>query len=881
MKLEYLVVFLLLSTLFMITSFPVADSATSVPVGIASTGSYSWGGEYTVNTSLVSGYNLIQTIDDEGNATLQLNAILVVNTVSSTQTFLLQNEIRFKGEYFQDVDRVINITSGSNYIRAVGKGSIKGNVYCYKGIKGVISLPLLSVINISIGKVNGNILIQFNNSNIGGILDQVRLQISSLSSYIYVNDSRTPSGYYYDVEMVWGGTGGAIINFLDLNDTMALYYLNRGVLIAFPSVINYGLNTLDRAIGLGVSLLGNGNADVTTSSSYTPGYLTNCFMPSGPGFEIVRVVNSEQYYVNGKTFSGNNTFAFSSPFLLNVSISKTVRDYTLYTYYLKVFYLNNKTYNLFPGNSSFTYIPFLREIVYTVNETLYYVRTPTPLLGYINGILRNITSGFYLKGTNITFIPEQVRNLTYDERVALIPIPSSLILTSPVNVTVGSELQYYIEVISPIPLYAIYNGNNISLISGWYNNGSVLTIQNISYYVTSNERYVISRVLPTTSFSVEAPLVVNISVVKQVFVRFLPYKYIQAKVNGELENISNGWYNLDTTIVIDPGIYTFNATRVIVNSTVDILIQRPINITIPEKVLFKVTFQYPLNVLYNGTEIKADSLWVYNDSTVTIEKGYVSLGNGERIYVLTPLQLVVTSPLTPKIKFVIQYYVNVSKQIPAYINGTLGTLVSGWYNSNTTINIVNISLIANDIREVVIAYPSYFLVNKPILVIVSVTYQDYVNVSSEIKPYAIINGNETVFKSGWYNNNTIVRILSYTSYSSEYKPNPMLVIITHPANIIVNWNIYYSVTINNVTQWYENGTVLRVALHLPFYERAELIGTENVSVEKSLLVNQPLIEHVRIFIDYNSFIFPTLLVILALILSLFAKRAKEFYEAQQ
>ena len=101
------------------------------------------------------------------------------------------------------------------------------------------------------------------------------------------------------------------------------------------------------------------------------------------------------------------------------------------------------------------------------------------------------------------------------------------------NVTIGNEriiltkvvesqnsviayytLQYYVNVNSPFPLEA----NNETLTSGWYNAGITFHIENTSYYLSKNVRYVITSISPSLTFTLNSPTNIGVNVTKQFLV---------------------------------------------------------------------------------------------------------------------------------------------------------------------------------------------------------------------------------------------------------------------------------------------------------------------------------------------------------------------------
>lgn len=73
---------------------------------------------------------------------------------------------------------------------------------------------------------------------------------------------------------------------------------------------------------------------------------------------------------------------------------------------------------------------------------------------------------------------------------------------------------YYINVLSPVPLYAFIDGKNETLTSGWYNANTTINLENVTYYPVSGERYVITSITPTTTLTVNSPISVSVKAIK-------------------------------------------------------------------------------------------------------------------------------------------------------------------------------------------------------------------------------------------------------------------------------------------------------------------------------------------------------------------------------
>jgi len=192
------------------------------------------------------------------------------------------------------------------------------------------------------------------------------------------------------------------------------------------------------------------------------------------------------------------------------------------------------------------------------------------------------------------------------------------------NVTAVYYNQFYVNVNSPIKLYAKVSNSNISFVSGWYNYSEAINVENISYYITNTERILIIKMVPS-----------NFIIVNN-YTQFYAYPIIQFYVN--------------------------------------------------------ISQNIPLKALVNGTETILTSNWYNNGTRVLIENSTYTM-NFVRFLVLAvyPYNFIVNRSINVHLSLLKQYYVTVNSGVPleAYINSTKEPITSGWYNSGTTIDVIN------------------------------------------------------------------------------------------------------------------------------------------------------------------------------------------------
>lgn len=316
-------------------------------------------------------------------------------------------------------------------------------------------------------------------------------------------------------------------------------------------------------------------------------------------------LNSEVpfYYINGTKYYTNETYQVCVPAIICIPNNLTV---DLTRYLLKCVKICNLTLpdKLILGCGCY-------NITASYNIQ-YYLSVPFNLTGYVNGEKTIISSGWYNAGEVI-----QIENTTYYpckfERYVIISVlPSmSIIVNSPINVTVSYITQFYVNVTSRIPVYAEINGTNETFVSGWYNKGSNILIENIAYYSCPFTRFILISVNPATSFTLDSHMVITVNWLEQFYVS-VNYETV-AIINCHNLTLKSGYYNDGTIIKINQYQYINSTKRLLIllisPKNYCIFVNSPINIT-----LSKMLQYYVCIVLPNGT-IKG---WFNANSTITL-----------------------------------------------------------------------------------------------------------------------------------------------------------------------------------------------------------------------------------------------------------------------
>ncbi|AWR96121.1 hypothetical protein DFR86_00190 [Acidianus sulfidivorans JP7] len=443
-------------------------------------------------------------------------------------------------------------------------------------------------------------------------------------------------------------------------------------------------------------------------------------------------------------------------------------------------------------------------------------------------------------------------------------------VTLPTTITATYYLQYYVTVNSPIPVYALINGENVTLSSNWYNAGTTIDVENLTYYVSSTTRDVITGISPSSSITINSPVTITVNTITQYYVTVNSTIPVYAIENGQNVTLSSNWFNAGTTIHVENlTYYPSQGTRYVITSispSMTFTVNSPIEVNVHTLLQYYVTVNssIPVYALINGSNSSIVSNWFNAGTTIHVENltYYPSMQSRYVIINISPSSNIkLNSPTSIIVKIVLQYYVTVVSPIPVYaiINGENVTLSSNWYNASTAIHVENLTYyISSTAREVItnISPSSSITINSPIKVEVSVIKQYYVNVNSIIPVKAYVNGSLVYLNSSWINKGTFISIMNYTYYANSQERYIILNIT--PQSFIVNKPItvrtltvrQYLVTINGVSNWYNQGSKVLLSASVPIYDVGKFVGTYNVPPGSNITVNSPVVEKLVLSPNY-------------------------------
>ncbi|MEM4115827.1 MAG: hypothetical protein QXP59_07480 [Saccharolobus sp.] len=495
------------------------------------------------------------------------------------------------------------------------------------------------------------------------------------------------------------------------------------------------------------------------------------------------------------------------------------------------------------------------EVLRSGNLTLYYqlqyyVNVNIKVNSSVNNMPFNLTSGWYNGSSNIS-----ISNYTYynnKSRLYIISVYPSFQFTlkGPVNISIIYVLQYYVELVSSLPVFGSINGTNTTISSNWFNANTIIQIYNKTFYPNNVTRITITKISPSNIIIVNKSYTVFIKSLVQYFVKIISPIRVFALINGSNTTLSSNWYNANTSIQVE------NITYYGLNDEYRYLIVNILpsqNIIIKNPIIIKIIAvkQYPIHVispitvfaLINGTnETLPSFFWINSGTQINIENITYYINNTSRLIItnISPYSsFVVNNPINISITTLSQYFLNISSNrlVYAYVNGKNVTLNSNWYDNGTEIIIYRIWYFNSTERQYLVSISvngkniaqNVIIINQPIFLRLSYVIQYYINLTSNIPVKAIVNTSLVTFKPNWYDEGTPIMFLNYTYYVTNdtryiiLSITPMNFTVNHSLNVIVkdmeeflvkaNNPVIFIInneSINTSEVWVPNGEIIQV-----------------------------------------------------------------------
>jgi|GEM_PF-5069794 len=269
---------------------------------------------------------------DAYSASIQLNAMVVFEVSGITYVYWTQNVATIDSQTMM-VSFSNNVWNASDFNTSMYTSSITGNGQVYTSSTGVgfyeygygISVPLSTnypiVFRMQVGATNGEPSVAFGftvNNQTPVTYDTVAFPFAhSPFEYgpLYLVDGRTytPSGLFFDAELIMGGPGNGASTIADdtLDTEMTIQYVNGHNLETPANEFNYGSDTAETISGVVDQSVPTGDVDVATQT-YGAGSLVQLYDVSG----LVRLnisgpgLNSGTVLLNSSSYGGTVVGAF-------------------------------------------------------------------------------------------------------------------------------------------------------------------------------------------------------------------------------------------------------------------------------------------------------------------------------------------------------------------------------------------------------------------------------------------------------------------------------------------------------------------------------------------------------------------------------------------
>ena len=466
----------------------------------------------------------------------------------------------------------------------------------------------------------------------------------------------------------------------------------------------------------------------------------------------------------------------------------------------KLFYYTDLGQSVSSVESVFEY---LQSNGITLNYIGYDVY-PYPSYSYVNGII-SIPNNYvnqildlenFANQQGVSFFIGEIGFRDGDIKGYINPASTTYI---DFNSTIGYQdtINYYEDVISQLNSMAInligiwnYNGWNGDPFGLWDNPyfsqllkfvgihpvkiAKIDVVSTFPYYYINGTIYNVNR-----TYVVILPA--NITLINE--------KYINSTSRLILTNVTiNGNSSSSSFVINQQGEYTIMANYVI---------------------QYYVTTNVNVSAYVNGIKEELSSGWYNRGSTIQVFPQIIPISQYEIYNITRTFNFIVDYPMSIKIPYIVEYYVNVNFTGPpilAIINGTNRTLVSGYYPAGTIIEIPMYEYLNPYARLEIFSLPQKFIVNA----------SQQVNIEA-ISQFLVLIDLPNGSISGWYNNGSVIVIpkvikVNGTTYilngSDEIKITHPLFITPKYIKLVNNTETTTEATTTNIETTFQTFTML-------------------------------------------------------------------------
>jgi hypothetical protein len=524
---------------------------------------------------------------------------------------------------------------------------------------------------------------------------------------------------------------------------------------------------------------------------------------------LTSVTHAQMLLLNYTLYKIANVTNGGEKLVVGVSEMNDLSNYGYYEVYslikqilpnAKLFYYTDLGQSVSSVESVFEY---LQSNGITLNYIGYEVY-PYPSYSYVNGII-SIPNNYvnqisdlenFANQQGVSFFIGEIGFRDGDIEGYINPASTTYI---DFNSTIGYQdtINYYEDVISQL------NSMGINFIGIWnYNgwNGDPFGLWNNPYF---NQLLEFVGIHP-------------VKIAKIDVVSTLPYYYI----NGTIYNVNRTYVViLPANITLINEKYINSTSRLILtnvtingNSTSRSFVinqQGEYTIVANYVIQYYVTTNVNVSAYVNGIKEELSSGWYNRGSTIQVFPQIIPISQHEIYNITQTFNFILDCPMSIKIPYIVEYYVNVNftgSPLLAIINGTNRTLVSGYYPAGTIIEIPMYEYLSSFERLEVFSQPQIFIVNESLQVNIKVIPQFWVNIN-------LPNGSI----SGWYNNGSVIVIpkvikVNGTTYilngSDEVKITCPLFITPKYIELVNNTETTTEATTTNIETTFQTFTML-------------------------------------------------------------------------
>jgi len=313
----------------------------------------------------------------------------------------------------------------------------------------------------------------------------------------------------------------------------------------------------------------------------------------------------------------------------------------------------------------------------------YPVRVVSPIPVLVNGVAATNYTAWLTGGSALEV---RDRAVVLGNGTMLVPTVGNetIVVDSPINITVGWLRYYLVEVASPLPVYI--NGEGTTSYRAWVRSGGLLSIVAYDRVLDNGTRLVPSAANYT--YVVNGPIDVAVSWHPEYLVEV--YSALPIAVNGVMATNYTAWVRPGSQIVVEARSYVLsNGTMLVPNATSETLrVISPSALSVSWSPRYLVSIRSALPVYVNGVPTRNYTAWATPGSSVRVEAHSYVLDNGT---MFTPgvgnETFVVDGPVNFTMDWRPEYLVRILSPLPIAVNGEETTNYTAWLEPGSSVRV--------------------------------------------------------------------------------------------------------------------------------------------------------------------------------------------------